>query len=273
MSLIDSAYIFLHDYKCVRGNMANIMTFKEGDTLIGQGEEDTVAYLIKSGWVEVRRKQRDGAITSVTLQAGEIVGELGLAGFSHHRTATVIALTDGEVEVIDRGALIRLVNGPGSRLTPLLAALFSRLQTILVQEDPCDLDDDKAVSYARLEGLNALARQALCNQPRIVCRLPWTFGAFNPPQSVTDLFREPKHIDVKLAGCSQLIREEHIIIEASENGGLQLRTAQHRDYCELDDERVGYGNIDTTVPLTKGKHTLTFGDQASTFKFSLQVLM
>jgi hypothetical protein len=251
--------------------MANIMEFKEGDTLIGQGEEDTVAYLIKSGWVEVRREKRDGAIQVFTLQAGEIVGELGLAGFSPQRTATVIALTDGEVEVIDRGALIRLVNGPGRHLTPLLAALFSRLQTILVQEDPCDLDDT-AVSYARLEGLNAAARQALCNQPRIVCCLPWVFGACNPPQSVTDLFREPKCIDVKLAGCSQLVHEEHIIIEASEGGGLQLRMAQHRDFCELDDERVGHGSVNTTIPLTKGKHTLTFGDQVTPFKFSLQVL-
>jgi CRP-like cAMP-binding protein len=251
--------------------MANIMTFKEGDTLIGQGEEDTAAYLIKSGWVEVRRKLRDGATMSVTLQAGEIVGELGLAGLSH-RTATVLALTDGEVEVIDRGTLIRLVNEPGSRLTPLLAALFSRLQTILVQEDPYSFDD-AAVSYARLEGLNTPAQQALCNQPRGVCRLPWVFGAFNPPQSVTDLFREPKHIDVRLAGCSKLVSEEHIIIEASENGGLQLRMAQHRDYCMLDGERVGSGSINTTVPLTKGKHTLTFGDEANPFKFSLQVLM
>jgi CRP/FNR family cyclic AMP-dependent transcriptional regulator len=252
--------------------MPNIMTFKEGDTLIGQGEEDTIAYLIKSGWVEVRRKQSDGAIESIILQAGEIIGELGLAGVSQQRTATVIALTDGEVEVIDRGALIRLVNGPGGRLTPLLAALFSRLQRILVQEDPSD-SGDTAVSYARLEGLNAPARQALCNQSRIVCRLPWVFGAFNPPQSVTDLFRESKHIDVKLAGCSQLIREEHIIIEASEDDGLQLRMAQHRDYCELDGERVGYGSLDIIVPLTKGKHTLAFGDQASPFKFSLQVLV
>lgn len=96
--------------------MANMMAFKEGDTLIGQGDEDTVAYLIRSGWVEVRRKNRDGAIEVSTLQAGEIVGELGLAGLSSQRTATVTALTDGEVEVIDRGSLIRLVNGPGSRL-------------------------------------------------------------------------------------------------------------------------------------------------------------
>jgi len=252
--------------------MANMMAFKEGDALIGQGDEDTVAYLIKSGWVEVRRKNRDGVIEISTLQAGEIVGELGLAGLSQQRTATVIALTDGEVEVIDRGALIRLVNGPGSRLTPLLAALFSRLKSTLTEEDPYELDDT-FVSYAKLEGLNDSAQQALCNQPRIVCRLPWIFGAFRPPQSVTDLFREPKHIDVKLAGCSQLVREEHIIIEMSEAGDLQLRVSQYGDYCELDEQRLGHGKTDAVVPLTMGNHTLSFGDQANPFKFSLQVLM
>ena len=117
------------------------------------------------------------------------------------------------------------------------------------------------------------ARQALCNQPRIVCRLPWVFGAFRPPQSVTDLFREPKRIDVKLAGCSKLVREEHIIIETSKEGGLQLRVAQYGDYCELDEIRLGHGKMDVIVPLGMGEHTLTFGDQANPFKFSLQVLM
>ena len=252
--------------------MANIMTFKEGDTLIGRGDRDSIAYLIKSGWVEVHLRKRDGEIEVFTLQAGEIIGELGLAGYSHQRTATVTALTDGEVEVIDQGALIRLVNGPGNRLTPLLAALFSRLRTALIEDDPYDLDDT-FVSYAKLEGLNAPARQALCNQPRMVSRLPWVFGAFRPPQSVTDLFREPRPIDVKLAGCSQLVREEHIFIETSEDGGLQLRLAQHGDFCELDEVRLGYGNTDTTVPLAMGKHTLIFGDRANPFKFSLQVLM
>lgn len=246
------------------------MIFKEGDTLIGQGDTDSVAYLIKSGWLEVHRRRPGGAIDVSVLQAGEIVGELGLAGLAPQRTATVKALTDGEVEVIDRGALIRLVNGPGSKLTPLLAALFSRLQTVLAEEDPYDLDDT-FVSYARLEGLNDSARQALCNRPRIVCHLPWVFGAYHPPISVTDLFRERRRIDVKLAGASKLIREEHIIIEAAEDGGLQLQLAQHGDYCEFDDERIGYGKTDTVVPLKPGKHTLKFGERAQPFEFSLQV--
>jgi len=252
--------------------MANIMKFKEGSTLIEQGDNDQVAYLILSGWVEVHYKRRDGHIDVSILQAGEIVGELSLAGLTDHRTATVKALTDVEVEVIDRGALIRLVNGPGNRLTPLLGALFSRLQTALVEDDPYDLDDT-FVSYAKLEGLNGPAKIALCNTPRIVCRLPWVFGAFRQPQSVTDLFRESKRVDVKLAGCSQLVRDEHIIIENSESGGLQLRLAHHGDYCELDDERVGYGKTEAIVPLPVGKHTMKFGERTNPFEFSLHVLM
>lgn len=251
--------------------MANIMVFKEGDTLIGQGDEEAVAYLIQSGWVEVRRRQQDGHIHTFTLQAGEVVGELGLAGLAHQRTATVTALTDGEVEVIDRGTLIRLVNGPASRLTPLLAALFSRLK-IALGEDASDHLDDTFISYAKLEGVNTKAQQALCNRPRMVHHLPWVFGAHHPPQSVTDLFTDKKPAHVKLAGCSRLLREEHIFIENAPAGGLQLRLAQHGDFCLLDNERVGYGKNAIEVPLCKGLHTLKFGDQTNPFEFTLEIL-
>jgi len=251
--------------------MANIMVFKEGDVLIGQGDVDPVAYLIQSGWVEVHRKQADGHIHTFTLQAGEVVGELGLAGLAQQRTATVIALTDGEVEVIDRGALIRLVNGPASRLTPLLAALFSRLKLALDQE-PSKLLEDTLISYAKLEGINKQALQALCNRPRMIYHLPWIFGAHHPPQTVTDLFAQNKPADVKLTGCSRLLREEHIIIEQAPEGGLQVRVAQHGDFCLLDDERIGYGKHASPTALCKGVHTLKFGDQSSPFEFSLDVL-
>jgi len=104
--------------------MAKMIDFKEGDKLINQGDEDNAAYLIQSGWVQVHQKRNNGTITSTTIGPGEIVGELGLAGLTPSRSASITALTDGQMEVIDRGALIRLVNGPGRHLTPLLAALF-----------------------------------------------------------------------------------------------------------------------------------------------------
>jgi len=253
--------------------MARILPFKEGDTLIAEGEEDTAAYLIQSGWVQVRRKKPGGAIDTFTLGPGEIIGELGLAGLVSSRTATVTALTDGDVEIIDRGSLIRLVNGPGSKLTPLLAALFSRLRLALASENEEAELDDTMVMYARLEGLNHPARQALCNQPRMVTRLPWVFGAHMPPQSVTDLFRQQQQVDVMLTSSGNAIREQHLCIEAAESGGLQLRLMQFGDFCELNDERIGYGKTEAIVPLPRGKHTLAFGDQINPYRFSLQVLI
>ena len=253
--------------------MANIMTFKEGDTLIGQGDEDTAAYLIQSGWLEVHRILADGTVKIHTLQAGEIVGELGLAGLAGQRTATVIALTDGEVEVIDRGTLIRLVNMPGGALTPLLAALFSRLQMSLIENDPPELDDT-VITYAKLEGLNAPAKQALCNQPRIVGRLPWVMGAFRPPRTVTDLFKDPTRIDVRMTGCSLQIHEEHVVIEAAENGGLQVRVVNYGSHCHLDDQRIVHdSNHNGIAPLSIGEHTIAFGDPGNHYHFSLHVYM
>jgi len=250
--------------------MANIVTFKAGDILIGQGDEETVAYVIQSGWLQVSRKNRSGVTHVFTLQAGEVVGELGLAGGVSQRTATVTALTDGEAELIDRGTLIRLVNGPASRLTPLLGALFARLKSSLAEDD-FEGDDGASKTYAILEGLNGRAKQALCNQVQEITHLPWVFGSFRPPQSVTDLFTDAHEADVKLAGCSHFIREKHMMIEAENEHGLQLHLLQHGDYCTLDGERIVCVKKDMVVPLPKGSHLLSFGDQFELFEFKLEI--
>lgn len=246
--------------------MARIVEFKEGDTLITEGDEDTAAYLIRNGWLQVKRTGTDKP--AAVLGPGEIVGELGLAGMTGKRTATVTALTDGSVEQIDRGTLIRLVNGPGSRLVPLLAALFSRLQTTLLETAETEAD---APALAEIEGTNAAARRALCNRAHQLTHLPWICGAYRSPLSVTDLFRPRQHVDVQLADDGPLLREQVIQIEASETGGLQLRLLNHGDFCELDEERIGYGNVPDIMPLTPGTHELAFGPADKPYRFKLRV--
>lgn len=251
--------------------MARIIDFTEGECIISQGEKDTAAYLIQSGWVQVSHKRANGSITTTSLGPGEIVGELGLAGLTPSRSATVTALTDGTMEVIDRGTLIRLVNGPGRNLTPLLAALFARLKHALLDDQLDDELDDTVVIHARIEGLNDLSRQALCNRPRLITRLPWYIGAHRPPQSVTDLFRDHCQVDLPLAGSTRMLREQHLCIEAAGDGGLQLRLMQHGDYCEVNDERIGYGKAGCIRPLPPGKHILRFGEISDPYEFSLRV--
>lgn len=250
--------------------MARMLPFKEGDVLIAEGDEDTVAYLIHRGWLQVSRARQGKRAATARLGPGHIVGELGLAGRTPRRTATVTALTDGEVEVIDRGTLIRLVNGPGSRLTPLLAALLARLQSLLIDPERDD-EMDEAQAFAHIEGLNPASAQALCNRPCAITHLPWVFGAHTPPQSVTDLFRDEALPDVVLAEGTKLIRPHHLAIEAAEDGGLQLHLMHYGDFCELDEERVAYGKTPAIVPLAPGEHTLAFGLPAEAYRFRLNV--
>jgi len=247
--------------------MARIQSFSTGTTIIAQGDTDAVAYLVKSGWLQVQRKGKAGRTKKLRLGPGEIVGELGLAGVVGKRTATVTALTDCELEIIDRGALIRLVNGPGNRLVPLLAALFSRLQSSLIENH----GHGQKSLFAVIEGMTVGAQKALCNEKREIDHLPWFFGSHTSPQSVIELFEDTHQADVMLADDRVYIRKQHVCIEPSESGGLHVRLLQHGDYCLVDGERIGYGSKSNIAPLDPGHHELSFGHSDTPFQFSVEV--
>lgn len=252
--------------------MSKIVSFSKGESLINQGEEGLVAYLIQSGWVLINQKKEDGSTFQVKVGPGEIIGELALTGLVTRRSASATAITDCDVEEIDRGALIRLVNGPASKLTPVLSALLSRLKSAMVGEKQSDECMPGNPTHAVIVGLNSISRQALCNQPCTISHLPWTFGAHVPPQSVTDLFRNYQEADIRLAKSSRRVREQHIRIESDNRHGLQLHLMQYGDYCEVDDKRVGYAASDTTVSLESGYHTVCFGDPVDPYRFGIEVL-
>jgi hypothetical protein len=249
--------------------MARILQFHKGDVLMRQGDDGDAAYLIQEGWLEVCRKNKDRKQLTTKLGPGEIAGELALTGAANKRTATVRALTDGCAEIIDRGSLIRLVNGPGTRLMPLLGALFSRLQDSLVHAEQ---DSTKKESnYATLHGMNGKAKRALCNTSCCVSHLPWVFGAYINPVSVTELFSGRHMPDVRLPDEGRKLREQHLQIEACPDGGLQLHVMNHGDFCMLDEERLAYGSASDTTRLEPGRHEIIFGPLNDPYIFSIEV--
>jgi len=249
--------------------MARILQFRKGDVLMRQGDGGDAAYLIQEGWLEVSRKDKGRKPLTTRLGPGEIAGELALTGAANKRTATVRALTDGSAEIIDRGSLIRLVNGPGTRLMPLLGALFSRLQDTLVNEEK------KAGAgkdcHATLRGVNDKAKRSLCNAPCCVSHLPWVFGAYINPVSVTELFSGRLLPDVRLPDEGRKLREQHLIIETSPDGGLQLRVVNHGDFCMLDEERIAHGSTPDVAPLSPGRHEISFGPLNNPYTYILEV--
>lgn len=249
--------------------MARIIQFNKGDILMHQGDTGDAAYLIQEGWLQIRRKHQSKRQFISKLGPGEIAGELALTGAENKRTATVRALTDGCAEIIDRGSLIRLVNGPGNRLMPLLGALFSRLQSTLINEEA--IVAKRVPKHAVLNGVNDKAKRTLCNTSSPVSHLPWVFGAYINPVSVTELFGNRQMPDVRLPDEGRKVREEHLKIEADKQGGLQLHVMNHGDYCMLDEERIGYGNMPDTIPLSPGRHEIIFGQISDPYIFSIEV--
>jgi len=246
------------------------MQFHKGDILMQQGDEGDAAYLIQEGWLEVSRRENVGKRHHISrLGPGEIAGELALTGAANKRTATVSALTDGRAEIIDRGSLIRLVNGPGNRLMPLLGALFSRLQSTLIDADT--EVKKNSPSHGTLRGVNSKAKRTLCNTSCRISQLPWVFGAHINPVSVTELFSNRHVPDVRLPDEGRKLREQHLSIEACPEGGLQLRVMNHGDYCVLDEERIGYGSVPDVVRLSPGHHELTFGQMGDPFIFNIEI--
>jgi len=249
--------------------MARTLQFHKGDILMQQGDVGESAYLIQEGWLQVCRNNMGKRQLTSRLGPGEIAGELALTGSLNKRTATVRALTDGCAEIIDRGSLIRLVNGPGNRLMPLLGALFSRLQSTLIDADR--KVEAETPRYAVLHGANEKAKRSLCNTSCCIGHLPWVFGAYINPVSVTELFSGRSMPDVRLPDESRKLREQHLFIEACSEGGLQLRVANHGDFCMLDEDRIGYGSTPDTVRLSPGRHEITFGQLSEPYIFSIEV--
>jgi len=161
--------------------MSKIVTFNKGEELIHQGDEETTAYMIQSGWVLISQSREEGSVFQVKIGPGEIIGELSLAGLVDQRSASVTAITDVEAEEIDRGALIRLVNGPASRLTPVLGALLSRLKSAMVNEkQDVDLQENDP-AHAVIVCPTNISKPARCTQPCTISTLPLPFVTHLPP--------------------------------------------------------------------------------------------
>ncbi len=241
--------------------------FHQGDTLIEQGEQEAIAYIIHTGWVRVHHQHKDTTLPLVTLGPGEIVGELGLMGLAATRTASVIAVTDVELEVIDRTAMIRLANGSASDIVPLLAALFSRLQALQQrQEKEVTAQDQKRV-YATIRPENPLAQQALCTQEVTVTHLPWVFGAYRPPASVTDLFQPSLPADTLLPTPDPAIAHDHLTLQQRADGELELRLAHAGDFLRINDEPLPKLPATRHAPLPAGETRITFGSPAEPYSF------
>jgi len=98
-----------------------------GTILLRQGGESDRAYVIRRGEVEVRKAQSNGQEAVIAqLGPGDWVGEMGLL-LNLPRSASVVAVTDLEVEPLTRENLEHLIGAHPEEALRLLRQLATRL--------------------------------------------------------------------------------------------------------------------------------------------------
>lgn len=94
--------------------------FKTGETIVSEGDADRSLYIVASGTLEARVRQRKGVRTRVTTIArGSVFGEQAFLD-GRPRSANVVAVSDGELLVLTLDSLKTLVGWEPKLATQIL---------------------------------------------------------------------------------------------------------------------------------------------------------
>ena len=118
-------------------------TFESGQTLFKEGDAGTEAYLVRSGYVAISKVDGSKVVELATRGPGEIIGEMALID-DKPRSASVIAKTKVEAEVITRADLKNMLASAPEPLVTILHQLLVRLRDAndLAASFAADSEDD-----------------------------------------------------------------------------------------------------------------------------------
>ena len=101
--------------------------FSKGDTIFEEGASGEEAYIVRHGYVTITKKDDERIVELATRGPGEVVGEMALMDDSP-RSASLIAKTDVELELITRKELDDMFSGVPEPVSLIIQQLLARLR-------------------------------------------------------------------------------------------------------------------------------------------------
>jgi CRP-like cAMP-binding protein len=252
-------------------------TYRAGEAIVVEGGETTDAYLVEAGQVVVSR----GDKRLRTLGPGDIFGEMALVD-DKPRSATVTAVTDVVVGVIDRDEFEVMWRTDPEALIPVVRVLCDRVRALnalvdeLSHESPRSRETVAAHQVAgctaappslrvTLEGATAEARASLHEQPRPVERFPFRIGrvtAPGDPLSANELaIADVSPYHVSRSHCAiTLVGDRVFLIDR----GSRLGTI-------VGARKVGNGTATLRAELPRGATEVALGGPRSPFRYRVSV--
>lgn len=138
-------------------HIASEETYKDGQVIIEEGSSGDWVYVVLSGSVEIS-KTIDGTKFIITvLEPGQVFGELGYLG-AIKRTATVRAIGETTIGVIDRAFLDQEFNKLSSSFRSILVAVVKRFRNLI--DRTCEFSSRKEARIQKTLTLTFKDRQS-----------------------------------------------------------------------------------------------------------------
>lgn len=240
--------------------------YKKGDVIIEEGSKNIdEAYILCSGKVEVSHSFHGDKIILNALEPRDVFGEMGLIE-ERPRSATVTAIEDVEVEVLNRDNFSEVVLSNRDMLIPFLRALFERIRTLnaMVVTDQHKAPDDTNFKVTMI-GITAEARKALNGNSLLVETLPFRVG------------RQTSTFDV--LAYNDLILPDKMPFQVSRNHFIIMKTAKGISIIDrgstlgtiVNGHRIGGNTAEARMLLKEGENELIVGTEHSPYKFRVML--
>ena len=120
-------------------------TYEDGQIIIKEGNPGDWVYQVLSGSVEISRMIGGKKFIIDVLKEGEVFGELGFLGGINKRTATITAIGETTVSVIDRDSMDAEYNKLSSDFRAILVTVVRRFDKMLNRASDFNVRAEKRV--------------------------------------------------------------------------------------------------------------------------------
>jgi CRP/FNR family transcriptional regulator, cyclic AMP receptor protein len=255
-------------------SMYLLKRFQTGDVLFRQGDLSDHVVLITSGTVDVVREVGADSIRLGSAKEGEFLGEMG-ALEGRPRSATAVATSDLEVELIGRRRFLERVSREPELAQRLLLRMSSRLRDVddMLARLHAGAEAEPRSAEARVDNLPALeiaavtyaAKFYIGEAPVKIDKLPFTVGRARgrheaAPGAKPDLeIPEPEPFRLSRRHFSVLAEDHDVVIRdlSSELGTIVNELPLGRDFGR------------DAALLRRGTNRVVAGGAGSPFEFTV----
>jgi hypothetical protein len=248
--------------------------FRAGDVLFRQGDPSDHVVLIRSGGVDVVREIGADSIRLGAAKEGEFLGEMGVLE-GRPRSATVVASSDLEVELIGRRGFLERVSADSQLAHKLLLRMSARLRDVedmlarlhVAAEAGVCARETQVLELPELEiaALTYAAKFYVGVAPIKITSLPFTVGRargeHEPGQDTRPDLEVPEPAPFRLSRrhFCLLAEDRDVLIRdlSSELGTIVNEIPLGRDFGQ------------DTVPLRHGANRVVAGGAGSPFEFAV----